>query len=804
MPPSLSSKCYGTVMFNVPQRVLLVILIHTAVCSLDINDNIIDTGGSCTLNQWQSDYLTLNFTDSGVEKIPLYFLVMAPYPDCPPFRPSWEGGPAVVPAAIVAKDLINQRDDILRDYKIELVISDSGCNIKMKAVNGLVEKVLHSGRNIVGIIGPGCSEATRVTAPLVTDDQLSLIQIAPSATSPDLTNTTLYPNTFRPIVSALGFIDTYVEFIRLRRYQHVGAIYEARRPFQTTVYTHFRDRVSKEGIKLTSVGLFGGHDHFPFDDFLLNVRVIFVFGSSGFARQILCSAYHENISHPNYQFIFSNRKPINFIRNVSANDVMCNQQQMKEIMKGMIFNDFRLRRRDRIENNTHPGISFDEFLNSYTQVRDRHLKMLKLTNYSFQTGHHSGYFDATWALALSLNNSLPRLEKRGLSLSNYTYQMPEITRVIKEELLSLSFEGMRGRVEFSRETHDCVNSTIIDMYQVMNLNTQVMNLNTSAPDLVGEYNPLLQGSPLRFFRDVLLKQADFDLEYVVPCYSIGVFVVIAAVLLFVMLIICHVAFIIWRQYKTIKASSPRLAHIIFIGCYLAIVGTILYTNTYVFISTKNTKVSLTAHCVALHWVIALINPLVFGTLCVKTWRVYCIFYKYNSWLTEYLNDKILLMVVLLFFALTVALNTLWNTINSWNFEDIQGPNLQAVAVCKTENQLTWTIVITALQGILIVFVVYLAIATRGVHKEEFKETKSINSLLFCLVLLNGVCLPLSFILRQGTVDYWRIVFSYLCFSLWLLGSALLCVVFLILPPLIPLIKDKIRLYYRKTTLPTPV
>ena len=796
MLSSFSSKYYGRVMFNLMLQVLLVILTHGAACSLDIND----TGGSRTLNQWQSDYSTLNFTDSGVAKIPLYFLVMAPYPDCLPFNPSWEGGPAVVPAAIVAKDLINQRDDILRDYQINLMISDSGCNISMKAVNGLVEKVLYSGRSIVGIIGPGCSEATLATAPLVADDQLSLIQIPPSATSPDLTNTTLYPNTFRPIVSALGFIDTYMEFIRWRGYRHVGAIYEANRPFQTTVYTRFQDRALEEKINLTSVGLFGDHDHFPFDDFLLKVRIIFVFGSSGFARQILCLAYHENMFYPNYQFIFSNRKPINFLKNMSANG-MCNRHQMKEIVKGMIFNDFRLRRQDRDENDTHPGISFNEFHKSYTQVRKRHLKMLKLTNY-FHTEHHSGYFDATWALALSLNNSLPRLEKRGLSLSNYTYQMPEITRVIKEELLSLSFEGMRGRVEFSGGTNDCINSTIIDVYQVL-------NLNTSAPDYyyrVGEYNPLLQSSPLRFYRDdVLLTQANFDLNYVMPVYFIGVFVVVIAILLFVVLLTCHIAFIIWRQYKTIKASSSRLVHIIFIGCYLAIAGTILYTNTYVFISTsKDTKVLLTAHCVALHWAITLINPLVFGTLCVKTWRVYCIFYKYNSWLTEYLNDTILLMVVLLFFALTVVLNTLWNTINPWHIDNIQGPNLQAVAVCKTENQVTWIIVITALQGILIMFVVYLAIATRGVHKEEFKETKSINSFLFCLVLLNGACIPLSFILRQGIVDYWRIVFGYLCFSLWLLGSALFCVVFLILPPLVPLIKDKIRLYYRKTTLPTPV
>ena len=88
------------------------------------------------------------------DKIPLHFLVMAPYPDCPPFNPSWEGGPAVVPAAIVAKDLINQRDDIFRDYRIEFIVSDSGCNMSTKAVNSFLHGLFYSGRNVVGIIGP--------------------------------------------------------------------------------------------------------------------------------------------------------------------------------------------------------------------------------------------------------------------------------------------------------------------------------------------------------------------------------------------------------------------------------------------------------------------------------------------------------------------------------------------------------------------------------------------------------------------------------------------------------------------------
>ena len=103
------------------------------------------------------------------DKSTIHFLVMAPYPDCPPFKPSWEIGPSLVPAAMVAKDHINRREDILKDYTIELIVDDSGCDITSKGINTIIYHLFYSGKNVVGIIGPGCSEATLVTAPLMSN-----------------------------------------------------------------------------------------------------------------------------------------------------------------------------------------------------------------------------------------------------------------------------------------------------------------------------------------------------------------------------------------------------------------------------------------------------------------------------------------------------------------------------------------------------------------------------------------------------------------------------------------------------------
>ena len=108
-----------------------------------------------------------------------------------------------------------------------------------------------------------------------------MIQIAPTATSPILTNTSLYPNTFRPIVSALGFVNFQLSLIKRKNYQYIGALYEIGRAFQSTVYAHFARSVVEKGVVLTSFGLFD--DHIPLKEFRSRIRIIFVFASTNYS-----------------------------------------------------------------------------------------------------------------------------------------------------------------------------------------------------------------------------------------------------------------------------------------------------------------------------------------------------------------------------------------------------------------------------------------------------------------------------------------------------------------------------------------
>ena len=108
--------------------------------------------------------------------------------------------------------------------------------------------------------------------------------------------------------------------------------------------------------------------------------------------------------------------------------------------------------------------------------------------------------------------------------------MPEVTRVIREELLKLSFEGMRGTVEFNENTLDGANVTVIDISQVLRVG------NSLTYGSVGYFDPSMN-KPLVLYPNSSLIQAKFDQKYVTPHLSLGIIAVIIAHLLHFLLML---------------------------------------------------------------------------------------------------------------------------------------------------------------------------------------------------------------------------------------------------------------------------
>lgn len=714
----------------------------------------------------------------------LHLVVMAPFPDATPgLAPGWKGGPAVVPSTLLAIEHINSRCDILESYYLKVVVADSGCDVSSKAVINALCNLFYSDVRVIGIIGPGCSEATIAVGKLMAHKNISLIHIAPSATSPVLVNNTVFPNTFRPIGSSLSFVNVHSEFIILRNYTNVGILFETEREYHKATSSAFRKRLEQMKV---SVASFGMMDSFiPLSDLRNRHRIIFVFAGGEMARKLMCLAYHNNMIYPIYQFIFIERRLGHFVQNISftLDDTFeCSSHVMERAIAGIILNLVQLTRTDTsttLEN----GMNYISFNESYTKALEAYKTELGLKTV-VDTEHQSGYYDSTWALALSFNAAIPHLESRlNGSLSDYKYGRPAFTEVIRNELLNISFEGVRGEVRFSNDTLDAAEVTVLNMYQVQLDGKTVLE--------VGSYNPVRsQGDQLQIFNSSLFIPDDFTdlMQIISPPLFVEVLVFIALGIAMVSTICFHVMNILWVGAKSMKATSTHLNHIIFSGCYLYVLSIVF--KSFQAETGLHKEILFGVRCSAFIWCESIALTLIFGTISVKLWRVYRIFSHTSADVLSSLHDYRLVLYVSALLVVDIVFNVAWNVINPW-FKQVgaEDDQLRIRQVCNCENLIAWLGCFLALKVLLGFVALYLSILTRRIPRQEYKQTKSVNALIYSLLFIYCLTIPIHLILLSKT-SVILVTVSYVALCFKNLVCIILCTVFIFLPPVMPILKQK--------------
>ncbi len=106
------------------------------------------------------------------------------------------------------------------------------------------------------------------------------------------------------------------------------------------------------------------------------------------------------------------------------------------------------------------------------------------------------------------------------------------------------------------------------------------------------------------------------------CCSIN-FALISSVITAVLVGITHVLTVIYRNYSSVKASSPRLNHFVYAGCYAILFSIATYTVTEVFQSGYGVYSAL---CNSTVWSVSLGLTIILSTVCAKTWRLYDVFF----------------------------------------------------------------------------------------------------------------------------------------------------------------------------------
>ena len=696
-------------------------------------------------------------------------IVMAPFPDGE-LTKGWMQGPSLYPAAVVAAREVNNNSDILPGFNLELIKVDSGCSELSKVAISFCRDIYENkDHQVVGIIGPGCSESALEVSYFARRNEVSLIHITPSATSPELEDPSKN-TTFATISSALLHVENFIQLMNENQWDNVATLQDEGRAYSRHTHAGFIKAVDSKKVVFTG-NLFKGDDVslIPLDGLQSSrARVVLVFAGLDTAVELLCYAFHRRMVFPNYQWIFHDRGASELVKvvekfRVNGKDIKCTRNQMIAATEGIILNEFNLKRKNT-------DIMLPLFQKTYDGYYEDYCEELNGTDPPIDFGN--SYHDAVWAMALALHNA----STNGVDLTSYTYNRNNDTKVIAQYLSQVQFEGTLGLLSFRNGTRSA--ETIINIKQVSNGTEQLIGTFDSSQEVNLNLSAEENGE---FIGDLYYEQ------HVKIHVSVGIVLMLLTIVLIVVIFLLQLLNTFRYNYHSIKATSPNLTHLVFSGCYLFSIALLILSiqETFLFSADIN-HIAYAVLCNMFSWCFLVGFSLIFVTVCAKIWRVYRLFKHFsNDRPGHYLSDNSLIAFVMLFLAVDIIICTTWNLLDPWTTKLTLEPSLHGTPLlfvrseCTCQHITQWVVAIALYKGTILLLLVVLSILNRRIKRKDFRHTRKINILIYGITMLIGVGAPLYFLLKHISI-----YIGYSIVSTILLSTLLLCILTLFLPPVL--------------------
>ena len=705
-------------------------------------------------------------SETGPREINFLLLMSFEIEDSASQQPKYADGPMIQPAAELAVDQINQREDLLAGYSVNMTVANSACNLWEYTTRNFVSTFFHSGVRYAGIVGPSCSESAELISPITGHEGVSIINFH-TANSQRLTDRNRYKYSFSTVVSINPLVEFIKRLTRENKWDSVAVLYQEDLTIYRNAYDllleelyqqgqiHFSAPISENSLPLSSII----HHH---------LRVTIVLSSQHLAHKIVCFIHrrYPQLTFPTYQFVlvgnyFEFHYPVNFKLNNRYYE--CSVEEITQVMEGFLLTHII---KDTNYTELVSGVTYDEFLLEYAERAN-----------GSTTVFGDFFYDGVWSLALALNNSIPRLNEIGLDLVDYTYGHREATDIIMEEVLNLNCKGASGYISYSKDTG--FSSALVNLNQVLN-DTSVK---VAQYDEVEEILVLLEYG--RFI------EASFEETELLVHPALATLVLLLLAVMLVLIFSTHILTLVFYKFPTVKASSYRLGQLAFIGCYLIALCSLCFTVQKV---SPTTSVNTTSLCVIQAWSLPLGLTLILGTVTTKTWRLYRLFV--HRWKPgKFLHDWVLMTVVVVLAAADVILCSCWAAnselvVVRHEMSPVNN-NIQVRAECSSENFLAWFGALTIYQGLIMASALVLALFTRKIRRKSFR-TKSVTFFVYSITITLLLGFPLYIILnitRKTGVDV-----EYVILSVTYLTLICLCFVLLFFPPILSLLRVK---YFQK-------
>ena len=242
-----------------------------------------------------------------------------------------------------------------------------------------------------------------------------------------------------------------------------------------------------------------------------------------------------------------------------------------------------------------------------------------------------------------------------------------------------------------------------------------------------------------------------------------------------------ILYIWYRKEPEVKATSWSLSLLILLGCYFFVAYLALLMIRVL------VKPGFVNVCVIQVWFsgVGVSYPLILAVVLVKLVRIYRIFYCHSQMGKLCSNGALFMYVLLFLFPSVVILIVMTSTYPyEWSIETITHTNyVEVLYVCKGDLGIYFA-VFTAYIILLILAIAVVAIKTRKLRYKHFQDTKKVNLFLFFIVLI-GIS---GLILYKVTFDLGSLLVSYIVLHVVHCTYIGLCLGFLFLPKLFPIIK----------------
>lgn len=718
----------------------------------------------------------------------IYFGLMLSFPDPlgrEKLAAAFDDGHDIAPAAYLAIEQINNRSDILSEYQIEVIRLDGGCTVTGRTVVG-VSELACSCKPIVGIIGPSCGTSALLAGKLTNRDEFSVVTLHYGEKS-IFGDNTMFPFAFGMLGSNIITIQAFTDLILQNHWTRIVLLYseddEDLREVSTGIEKNIKTTTGYEVSYTSPIH----EDFIPLEEIRDSyARVIIVLASAESTLYTLCRAYHNGMIFPKYQWVFKERFDYDFeetsFRYDGGMQYDCTDANINDSVYGSINFVWSAVSAENNRTNTDVGLTSTEYQQQYDQQRVRYMQEYNVN--STITEWATGFYDAVWSLALALNSSLTEVD---MNLTHTITGSKTLAETIVRHMLRVDFQGISGRVKFDSKTGSNVAGEL-NVYQFVEEKRSI---------LIGSYTAggltMLNGTTPQFIESTFgEKRVQVSTALAVP------FLIMTIATLIVALPI-QIINIVYREHKTIKASSPNLNHIIFIGCYLTILGTTLLIITEAWQHTATPSKSRL--CNVIPWILSIGTSMIIGTVAMKTWRLHRIYASSKRVVRlspKLLSDPVLGGTIGVFVAIDILICLIWMSIDpltsvrETSIEESKGEELPTIIVtvtCQSKRLIYWSSVLIGYKCVLTGISFVLALMTR-IKKKEFK-TVNIIIMAYLFAITFGLGVPMYTIINFINFG---VVAQFIILCLLIDTIVYICLFALFLPSIVPLIREKVFHY----------